>query len=223
MTLTDPGFGRVLRALALAAAATLALAAALDAAPSEATRRGADDARADLLFERFDLDGDGRIVADEMSRARAERFDRLDLDGSGALDAAEREAARAAQADRRRELAARRFERLDADGSGRLEADEMSGLDRRLARRLSSHDLNEDGAVTLEELTEGRRGGHGRGEGRRGMRRIDRNGDGEISRAEYLAARDGRFITRLDADGDGAVTRAEAREAMARFRPKRDR
>lgn len=53
--------------------------------------------------------------------------------------------------------------------------------------------------------------------GRFMLERMDKDGDGRISEAEFSPRREGPLLERADADGDGMVTRAEV-EAMMRER-----
>lgn len=76
-------------------------------------------------------------------------------------------------------------------------------------------DTNQDGTISEDEraATQGQRGGPGGG-----LRRADKDGDGKITKDEYLAAQLERFDNQ-DADKDGQLTKAErdaAREARMR-------
>jgi len=55
--------------------------------------------------------------------------------------------------------------------------------------------------------------------GDRGFSRLDTDGDGAISRAEYEAGRD-KMFQRLDANNDGAFTREEAAASAAAWHKK---
>ncbi len=135
--------------------------------------------------------------ADAETRA-ATRFARMDANSDGTLNAADREAhARA------------RFAAQDADANGELSFEEMEA-----ARESRRAERSEDGQ-------RGNRGGHRRGH--RGMRgggdrhgqmleRVDTDGDGAISEAEFTASILTRF-DRMDADSNGTVT-AEERRSM---------
>lgn len=94
------------------------------------------------------------------------------------------------------------------------------------AARFATLDTDKDGVLSPDELRAGRpdrgprerRGGDGAG-GRRGggmARMLDANGDGKISRDEYVAGTLRRFDM-ADTNHDGLLTKAErdaAREAM---------
>lgn len=139
--------------------------------------------------------------ADAEARA-AEHFERMDVTGDGVLDAQDREA-----------HARERFNAADANGDGSLtfaetqaahEARRAERQERRAERGGERAQRGERGARM------GRRGGHGGGE--RMMRMADTDGDGSISRTEFITAAMARF-DRADANNDGTVT-AEERHAQ---------
>jgi Ca2+-binding EF-hand superfamily protein len=175
-------------------------------------------AAAEARFAAMDKNGDGFVSKDEMQAARAEMRSKYE---------------------ERRGDPAERFARMDANGDGKVTLDEMKqaaearmaekgrdgGLSDRQAERIEAHfkraDANGDGAVTLEEMQAARKmhGGKddaahgGKSEDRHGDRfaRLDTDGDGKISRAEFLAGAD-RMFERLDRNGDGKIERGEGRK-----------
>lgn len=123
------------------------------------------------------------------------------------------------------------FERLDTNGDGIADADELLSARREAFRRA---DKDGDGFVAGNELDaladvrgnsmRTRRGGLGSGLGRRRMpdvdervRRLDVDGDGRISEAEFLEANN-PLLERFDANGDGAISREEVERAQQRVR-----
>jgi len=116
------------------------------------------------------------------------------------------------------------FEELDANGDGRLGTREMTACRERLATR----DANGDGALTADELPysmivafmRGGVGGDGfyspprtapvatSAEAPEWFRHADFNGDGDVSRREFLGA-PARF-QEIDGDGNGFVDASEA-------------
>lgn len=133
-----------------------------------------------------------------------QRFDRIDTNQDGMIDAAEMAAHREQMKERMKERRAKRMAARDAAGDATTE---------------------EGAKATMRERKRGgnwaerKRGGRW-AEGKRGERgdwfaRLDSDGDGMISRDEFMAPALKRF-DRADADGDGIVTpeeRAAAREA----------
>lgn len=91
--------------------------------------------------------------------------------------------------------------RIDADGDGRITRAEAAAHPR-LVERLATLDRNGDGALDASERPR-RRGGEG-------LRTIDADRDGRISRAEAsgLTRLAGRFDT-LDANRDGYIDASE--------------
>jgi len=147
-------------------AAAVVLVVASSAVIATAHDRGGKDrprgeGRAEMMFERFDLNADGQVTRDEVTAAAAQHFADADADGDGQLTAEElASAAEARQSERRGNRAANHVERM-----------------------LERHDANDDGSLSLEEMTQGD-----------GENRMD------------------RMFEHLDADEDGVITKAELDE-----------
>lgn len=127
------------------------------------------------------------------------------------------------------------FQLLDADQDGRLSLREL----RTAWKRLTPYDRDHDDAIRCEEIPlqyqvvlnpgapnyfAGQFGGVQTPPGtmsmsvapRRGplwFRKMDRNGDGDVSQREFLGSRDD--FRRIDTDGDGLISFEEARRADA--------
>jgi Ca2+-binding EF-hand superfamily protein len=85
------------------------------------------------------------------------------------------------------------FARADRDGNGRVDAAELSAMHDRMMQF-----ANAAGSAV-----------------KAGVRRMDSDGDGALSLAEYTDR--APFFVLLDADGDGEVARAEFDRARAAF------
>lgn len=134
-----------------------------------------------------------------------QRFDRIDINQDGMIDAAEMAAHREQMKERMKERRAKRIAAREAASDAASDA--------------ASEASTDEGAKTSWRTRKGKRGGGwaGKQRGERGdwFARLDTDGDGMISRDEFIAPALKRF-DRADADGDGIVTpeeRAAAREA----------
>jgi len=61
---------------------------------------------------------------------------------------------------------------------------------------------------------------HG-GEGHKGkmMEKVDTDGDGKISKAEFMAKHESKFM-KMDVDGDGFISKEEMKEAKGKMKNK---
>lgn len=110
-------------------------------------------------------------------------------------------------------LQAEMFDWMDRNGDGYLSVEDRSPIEQRLA---ALRDETADGA-----MREGR--GRGRGRGRHGARheRRDADGDGRISREEFMGGEHYMF-ERLDADSDDVITPDELDSAVETHRERRE-
>ena len=102
--------------------------------------------RAQKMFDRLDVNGDGRITQEEAQGLRDQRFARMDANGDGRVTLSEMQDA---GRKRRAERMAKRFEKMDANGDGSLARSEYEDL---AVRRFQRMDANGDGALTLDEI-----------------------------------------------------------------------
>lgn len=182
----------MMKASLFAAAATLLLAGTASA----------QDGRGGM---RLDRDGDKRISLVEMQAAQAERFTRLDADQDGQLTSEERKAGRQAL---HAERQAARFNRRDADRDGGLS---LAEAPKAIGPHFAHVDADRNNRLSAEELQAARtmmRAARGPKAVKADRVRVDANGDGAVSRAEFEAHLRVRFA-RMDADRDGFITRAE--------------
>lgn len=199
------------------AAAALTAPALTTAAWADTAKTGSRDGRS-RLFDRADANKDGKVSKAEFAAFREARFVKIDVNKDGVITREEIRVAIKARFDERR---ARRFGRLDGDKDGKVtEADFVA----RAKARFAKLDTNKDGVVSREEIREARkargerrwkrrharfdRARHHRRGHRFGMRRIDTDRDGKITKAEYRAAGDKLFAW-LDRNKDGVIEHAE--------------
>lgn len=106
--------------------------------------------------------------------------------------------------------------RPDANGDGVVTKAEAAQLPR-LAEKFDQLDRNKDGKLSGDEMPMHRQGMRGQDGKARGLRALDTDGDGRISRAETQAGEKSwaqRFDT-MDVNKDGYVDRADMQARMA--------
>ena len=222
----------VLAAFTLAgcgASATPQPAAAQPAPKTQSAKVAPQSPGARFFFERFDLDGDGRVELADLPPRAERRWAQADTNHDGVITPAEAEKAVAARRQKR-------FERADTNSDGKLSQAEV-GVFR--WKRLVVADSNKDGFVTQKEIDEayrqgkiqprgwgrgagpgwGRGGGrHGRGRGwaqgpgrghgggwGEGRRGCGRGWDGPRGRGYGP----GNPFDWFDDDADGKITKSE--------------
>jgi Ca2+-binding EF-hand superfamily protein len=99
-----------------------------------------------MMFEKFDSDGDGRVTRAELDKTRAEKLGSADGNGDGQLTLEEFQVLWLEMA---RPMMVDRFQDLDEDGNGLVTAAEFG---KPLAAMFVYLDRDEDGAITAEEL-----------------------------------------------------------------------
>ena len=111
----------------------------------------------------------------------------------------------------------------DANGDGVISKEEAAKFPR-LAEKFAELDKDRDGKLARAELPMHRGGMRGQADGmrsqHRGMRALDADGDGRISRTEMQAGKDGmdeRFA-RMDVNKDGYIDKADRQARMAQRR-----
>ena len=110
------------------------------------------------------------------------------------------------------------FEWRDRNSDGYLDAEDASPMHQRMMAMREAH------REQMGEAEDGRRGRHHRaGRGGHGdwMRGQDADGDGRISRAEFMDGETAMF-DRLDANSDGSVTPDELDAAMEQRQERRE-
>ena len=110
---------------------------------------------AERMFDRFDLDDDGKVTAAEVEKSRADSLARFDANGDGVLQLEEYQGL---WMEHMRSRMVDGFQRLDEDGDGKVTSNEMQAPMTRISRFM---DRDGDGAITREELHR-RHSGEGR-------------------------------------------------------------
>jgi len=103
------------------------------------------------------------------------------------------------------------WKKLDQDNDGRISRSEWQRNDQAFERM----DADKDGFLTKEELRSTAR--DLRGKRRNGLREMDADADGNISRSEWKGKEE--TFNRLDANNDGLLSRDELRGARKHGRP----
>lgn len=200
----------VLAALPVAALSVCALAQTADTAHPSFYQ---------LMLQKMDTNGDGRISLDEYVAAATARFKSIDTQNKGTIDAADI-AASPATIQRDEKIATAIVKHVDTSGKGYITQDDVVAA---AQARFAKLDKNGDGKLTPDELTAPGMHAHARfasanaatsnpqwQQKRAEMKqkyfdRIDTNHDGVITQAEYVAAATARF-NKADTNGSGEIT-----------------
>ncbi|QDU38404.1 transaldolase/EF-hand domain-containing protein [Maioricimonas rarisocia] len=201
--------------------------------------------RGPALLRVLDQDGDGRISRDELAKA-AQHFDELDRNQDGQLDPPEliggamngrgrmeadsrrpnanspARPRRPGDAPGRPDAAGRdgsaMFRQLDSDGDGFISKSEAPP--RLNDERFRQMDADNDGKLSQKEmqrLFQGRRGPGQNANRRDGLKALDRDGDGFLSKDEVPDRLRQRFDD-IDTDADGKLSEEEIRNGLQRDR-----
>lgn len=151
------------RLLALSVSLAVAgIAFAQTGGDPSAAREGRPREPGSAIFDRQDLNHDGKVTLAEFQQAERERqqklFERLDRDHDGAITREEVQALREEHRGKVRERRGERQERmeqlrgLDADGDQQLSRAEIGDKLPRLSENFAAIDGNNDGKLSRDEL-----------------------------------------------------------------------
>lgn len=126
------------------------------------------------LFERFDIDNDGKITREEFDKVRGDLYAKADPNGAGSFDLTGFGAIFAEMGSPR---LVRMFQQLDANGDLAITAEENSAHTADMIQRL---DANNDGVVTKADFKKMKKDGrHGKDGREGGKRHAEAGGKGE--------------------------------------------
>jgi Ca2+-binding EF-hand superfamily protein len=172
-----------------------------------------------LMLQKMDTNGDGRISLDEYVAAAAARFKSIDTQNKGAVDAADIAASPIAL-QRDEKIATAIVKHMDKSGKGYISQDDVVAA---AQARFARMDKNGDGKLTPDELTAPGHGARARFASadaaasnpqwqqkraefkQKYFDRIDANHDGVITQDEYIAAAIAHF-NKVDSNGSGEIT-----------------
>ncbi|WP_166416656.1 EF-hand domain-containing protein [Cochlodiniinecator piscidefendens] len=103
-----------------------------------------------MTFEELDVDANGEITQEEFAAHRAARFAGADTDGDGFLTVEELTEAMSSRRERRIE---RMINRMDANDDGKLSVEEMTAPSERGERMFARIDADENGTVSEAEFS----------------------------------------------------------------------
>ena len=161
------------------------------------------------ILARMDKDGDGLISKDEYRGPEA-MFTRLVENGDGSLDTGELRKMGKVHQEMLWENVDKDglFSAIDANGDGVVTKDEFNGAELGRIIREAMRDA-------MQKAGLGGRGGEGKAKGAEAFKRMDKDGDGKLSRDEFPRP---QVFDKIDKDADGFLDQEELGEAMRRMR-----
>jgi Ca2+-binding EF-hand superfamily protein len=155
-----------------------------------------------------DADGNGSVTKAEMLAAADARFAKMDANGDGTLSEADKAA-----------MVKKHFAEIDADKNGSISETEFVASHEARAEKREDRREMRMGRGGPDGDMGGKMGRHGgrHGGGMRMMAMADTNGDKAVSKAEFRAAAEARFV-KADANNDGTITADERKAGRGKWR-----